>query len=63
MKGERKGLDYIEVPSEKWYYDPEQNEVYQFCEGFFLAHPALPDKVHHFSLQGILKKYRGIAHD
>ena len=59
MKGERKGLDYIEVPTEKWYYDPEQKEVYEFCEGLFLAHPALLDKVHHFSLQGILKKKQG----
>ena len=55
-KKEQSGVDYIEVPAEKRCYDPGCCEVYEFCEGLFLAHPKLPTTGQHFSLQEVLKK-------
>ena len=36
-------LDYIQVPQEKWFYDARGEELYEFDEGLFRAHPKLAD--------------------
>ena len=40
-------LDYIEVPNDKWYYSKRNNEVYQFDNGRFSAHPRLGKDMFH----------------
>ena len=56
MENKADDVDYIEIPAEKWYYDPGCCDVYESCEGFFLAHPKLPTAGQRFSLQAVLKK-------
>ena len=56
MKGDRSGLDYIEIPEDEWYYNPKHKEIYQFSEGLFLAHSCTSENEKTFSPQSILKK-------
>lgn len=56
MKGDRSGLDYIEVPNDKWYYSLKHNEIYQFTDGLFLAHPCTSKDLKEYSLKSVLKK-------
>ncbi|KAL7549105.1 hypothetical protein ACHAWF_014298, partial [Thalassiosira exigua] len=34
-------LDYIQIPVGKWFYDRANDEVYEFDQGLFRAHPRL----------------------
>ena len=56
MKGERSGLDYIEVPDDKWYYDEKTEELYEFNDGLFCAHPCIDRVKKHFFTLSVLKK-------
>lgn len=56
MKGEQAALDYIEVPNEKWYYNEETKELYEFNDGLFCAHPCIDKTKQYVSTSSVLKK-------
>ena len=39
-KGVHQSLDYIEAPTNDWYYAPSSNELYHYDKGVWEAHPA-----------------------
>ncbi len=40
-------LDYVEVPSDEWYYSARTNEIYHFDNGLFRAHSEIEDEYFH----------------
>ena len=40
-------LDFIEIPNEKWFLSEDKNELYEFDDGIFVAHPKIEDNVFH----------------
>ena len=56
-KGQRHGLDFIEIPTGEWYYSVEKNELYHFTKGVFETHQAHPRQprqfIHHHTLKVI----------
>ena len=52
-KGAYRPLNTIQIPTHKWFYLEEQNELYQYKQGNFKAHPPISEgtahtfKMHH----------------
>ena len=56
LRGNRSGLDYIEVPDNEWYFDHQTNELFRFKEGLFYAHVCIDCAEGTFTMKGIIKK-------
>jgi hypothetical protein len=46
FKPEWASLDYIEVPNEIWFLSESGDELYEFDNGIFIAHPPIDERVY-----------------
>jgi hypothetical protein len=53
FRPEWSSLDYIEIPNEKWFLTEDGNELYEFDNGIFIAHPQMEEGV--FDTFGVIK--------
>ncbi len=55
-KGAYRPLNTIQIPTHKWFYSEEQNELYQYKQGNFKAHPPITESTAHiFKMHHTLK--------